>query len=117
MPDVADAVKRIEEAAKNKNVSHLKIDPITLSEFAFIQTQKRASDEISAFWNIRLEEMMVKTRKRLSIPDWHEIDWSELFSKEVIHVIKRPEPKPEVKSEPAKEPEKKEDHVVPANPS
>lgn len=123
MPGIVEATKRIEAAAKTPKLKEFRIDPVTLSEFAFIQTQKRASEEISAFWNIRLEEMMMKTRKRLAIPAWYEVQWDELFAKEVIHVLEKPEPKPpeakvesktEPVKEPAKEPEKKEDHAVPA---
>lgn len=69
------------------------IDPETISEMSFISMENRAAEEVFAYWNRRLQGKMDAIRKKLSIPPHFDVDWNQLFSKQIILVTSKPEPK------------------------
>lgn len=107
--NVADAVKKIEEATQKSKLKTYQVDPADISELSFIQMQLRASEEVLGYWNNRLAQRMGQLQKKLSIPAHWEVQWDSIFTEGKIFALPKPEPKPTV-AIPIVAPEKKEEH-------
>lgn len=82
------------------------LDKDQQSELSYISMNRTSAMEIANFWDRRMNQFMASVRKKLSIGDNMNIDWSKAFIDGTITVTKA---EPKVVVDP--KPEPKEDHA------